>query len=108
MVGRSTRACEVNWLIDGVGDKRVPTVDLAHDDLAAGRRPEQHRCGVGRRQQGLRPDPSFEFLVQPLGCVLRRRARNTRPALLQSALHRLRRAEVDLFADLMKKGYLPT
>src|SRR6516165_1011367 len=59
--------CEVNWLIDEVGGEGLPTIDLAHIDLAGGeQRPEQHRGSVRGRQHGLRLDPSFEFLVQPL------------------------------------------
>jgi len=38
---------EVNWLIDGFGGERLPTINLAHIDLAGGeQRPEQHRGRV--------------------------------------------------------------
>jgi len=47
--------------------ERLPAIHLAHVDLTGGKqRPEQHRGGIGRRQHGLRLDPSFELFVQPL------------------------------------------
>src|SRR5258705_846673 len=56
---------EVNRLIDGFCGEGLPTINLAHVDLSRGQqRPEQHRSGVGRRQNGLRFDPSLEFFVQ--------------------------------------------
>ena len=67
--------CEVNWLIDEVGAEGLPTIDLAHVDLAGGeQRPEQHRSCVRGRQHGLRLDSSLELLVQPLDRPRRTRA----------------------------------
>ena len=49
-----------------------PSVDLAHRDLSRGeQRPEQHRRGLRRRQDGLRLDPSLELFVQALDRVRR-------------------------------------
>src|SRR5450631_1259113 len=56
---------KVNRLIDGFCGEGLPTIDFAHVDLSRGQqRPEQHRSGVGRRQNGLSFDPSLEFFVQ--------------------------------------------
>src|SRR5437879_5127473 len=45
----------------------LPTIAFALFDLSwGGKRPEEHRSGIGRRQNGLRLDPPLEFLVQPL------------------------------------------
>src|SRR4029453_6201462 len=53
------------WLAEA-----LPTVDLAHGDLARGEQcPEQHRGGLGRGQHGLRLDAALELLVQPLDRV---------------------------------------
>src|SRR5882724_10611813 len=62
--------CEVNRLIAGLYGECLPSIDLAHVDLSRGKqRPEQHGCGVCRRQHGLRLDPSLELFVQPLDCI---------------------------------------
>jgi hypothetical protein len=66
--------CEVNRLTGGRCGKRLPTVDLAHGDLAGGKqRPEQHGGGIGRGQDRLGLDPSLELLMQPLDGVRRPR-----------------------------------
>ena len=45
---------QVNRLIDGLDGERLPTINLAHVDLAGGeQRPEQHGCGLCGRQHGL-------------------------------------------------------
>src|ERR1019366_7203271 len=47
--------CKVNRLFNGLCGERLPTIDLAHVDLTGCKqRPEQHRGGVGRRQNSLR------------------------------------------------------
>jgi hypothetical protein len=49
-------------LIDGLCGERLPTIDLAHVDLARGeQRPEQHCSGFRGRQHGVRLDPSLEL-----------------------------------------------
>src|ERR1700752_4816347 len=56
---------EFNWLIDGLCGEGLPAIDLSHDDLSRRQqRPEQHGRGVGRWQDGLGFDASFELLVQ--------------------------------------------
>jgi nitrite reductase/ring-hydroxylating ferredoxin subunit len=70
---RTVSGREVNWLINQFRGERLPTIDLAHSDLPGGKqRPEQHRSGVRGRQHGLRLDPSFELLVQPLDRIRNR------------------------------------
>ena len=55
--------------LDGLGDG-LPSVDLAHGDLAGGEQsPEQHGHGLGAGQHGLGLDAPAEFLVQPLDGV---------------------------------------
>ena len=53
-------------LIDGLCGEGLPSIDLAHADLAGSKqRPEQHGGGVGGRQHGLRLDPALELFVEP-------------------------------------------
>jgi hypothetical protein len=55
---------EVQWLSYGFFGERFPAVDFAHGDLAGGKQGlEQHGCGVGGGQHGLRLDASLELLV---------------------------------------------
>jgi hypothetical protein len=63
-INGSGSSCEVNWLIDGLCGKGLPTIDLSHVDLAGGKqRPEQHGGRVCRPQHDLRLDPALELLV---------------------------------------------
>jgi hypothetical protein len=58
---------EIDHLIDGLSRKRLPTIDLAHADLAGSeQRPEQHGRGIRGWQHGLRLDSSLELLVPVL------------------------------------------
>src|ERR1019366_4319066 len=62
--------CKVNRLFNGLCGERLPTIVLAHVDLTGCKqRPEQHRGGVGRRQNRLLLDPPLEFLVHTLDCI---------------------------------------
>src|SRR5262249_26231650 len=57
-------------LIEELSGERVPTIDLAHADLAGGeQRPQQHGRGVHRWQHRLRFDSSLELLVQSFNGV---------------------------------------
>lgn len=56
----------VGWLFG----ESLPSVDLAHGDLARGeQRPEQHGGGFGAGQHGLGIDAALEFLMQGLDRV---------------------------------------
>jgi len=45
-------------------------VDFAHGDLTRGEQcPEQHCCGLGRRQHGLGFDPALELFMEPFDRV---------------------------------------
>jgi hypothetical protein len=57
---------EIDGLRDQLFGERLPSIDLAHADLAGSQqRPEQHGGGVGGRQHGLRLDPALELFVEP-------------------------------------------
>ena len=61
---------EVNRVVGELVCQRLPSVDFAHGDLTSGKQcPEQHGCGLGRRQHCLGLDPAFELLVEPFDCV---------------------------------------
>jgi hypothetical protein len=66
-----TRSCgEVNDLIARLLGETLPTVCLAHRNLARGQQsPEQHGGGFCGRQHGLRLDPPLELLVQSFDCI---------------------------------------
>jgi hypothetical protein len=56
---------EVNRLVSELVFQRMPSVNFAHGDLTSGeQRPEQHGCGLGRGQQCLGLDPTFELLAR--------------------------------------------
>src|SRR5215217_4861842 len=58
---------EVNHALGWRLTEALPSIDLAHADLAGGEQgPEQHGRGLGRGQHGLRLDAPLELLVQPL------------------------------------------
>src|SRR6516162_310029 len=58
---------EVNRLVSEFLGEGLPPVDFAHGDLTRGEQcPEQHRCGLGRRQHGLGFDPALELFMEPL------------------------------------------
>src|SRR5271167_3622705 len=60
----------VNRLVSGLVGEGLPSVDFAHRDLTGGeQRPEQHGCGLGRRQHRLGLDAALELLVEAFDCV---------------------------------------
>ena len=61
---------EVNRLVSEFLGEGLPPVDFAHGDLTRGEQcPEQHRCGLGRRQHGLGFDPALELFMEPFDRV---------------------------------------
>src|ERR1700720_1091723 len=61
-------SCEVNWLIDGLCGQTLPTIDLAHVDLAGSKqRPEQHGRCICRRRRGGRAAERARPVVRPRG-----------------------------------------
>src|SRR6516162_6853843 len=56
---------EVNCLVSEFLTERLPSVDLAHGDLARSKQcPEQHRRGLGGRQYRLGLDAALELLME--------------------------------------------
>src|SRR3954453_20676842 len=55
---------DVNRLIDGWRNERLPAIDFTHVDLPGSeQRPEQHGRSFCRWEHGLRFDPTLELLV---------------------------------------------
>src|SRR6516162_8071655 len=61
---------KINRLVGELLGQGLPAVDFAHCDLTAGEQsPEQHGCGLSRREDCLGLDPALELLMQPFDGV---------------------------------------
>ena len=61
---------EVNRLVSEFLGEGLPPVDFAHGDVTRGEQcPEQHGCGLGRRQHGLGFNPALELFMEPFDGV---------------------------------------